>query len=326
MPAMSHHPSHTARYIREALLRRPEVAAWPAMRALVKRIRPSRPYELPTIPMLASESVGGDPQDAQPGAAALFCLHTSIHLVDDMLDLDTTGLYRRIGEGATANLALAFQAAGLRVIDDHPLHPARKRALLARLADAAAATAFGQALDAEGVDDEPGYWRVARHKTPPLFEAALACGALLGGATPSVSNAIARLGQDIGLMIQVGDDLNDAMEVPAQPDWQSPTGNLALLYALSAPHDARDRFASLCGRVDEPEMLHEAQTLLATSGAVSYCCYRLAEAHRQAIKRLGDLEVARPEPLKALLDHHVAPLASLFERVGIRAPRDLMTT
>ncbi len=323
---MSDQQGEIAAHIREALLAQPEVADWPTMRKLVERVRPEHPFGLLSFPGLASQSVGASDKVALPGAAALFCLHTSIHLVDDMIDREISGLYRLIGKGETANLALAFQAAGLRIIDGHPLHPERKRALLAELAIAAASTALGQALDATGVEDESGYWRVAEAKTPPLFKSALTMGALLGGASAEVAQTIGLLGRDIGIMIQIGDDLNDAMQVPAQPDWQRPNGNLALLYALTAQHEGQARFGVLCGQANDPEALREAQALLARSGAISYCCFRIAEEHRRATRRLRCIDVPNVEPLVTLVDHHVAPLTSLFCRVGIEIPPDLWLT
>src|SRR5215208_802970 len=202
-----------------------EISAWPHMIELIERTVPKDARSVWEYPFTACEAVGGDIEAALPGAAAIFCSLASIHLVDDLLDQDPHGDYRRMGTGNAANLALAFQAAAHRLLADDTRDAETQADLQVRLAKMALATAYGQSLDSQPVQSEEEYWRVVGAKTPPLFGTAFYLGARLGGSGTELAEALEKLGGLLGRFIQVSDDLKDALEVPARADWQRPTNN-----------------------------------------------------------------------------------------------------
>src|SRR5215213_3937205 len=183
------------------------VAEWPEMAELVQRVQPRGLFGVWDHPKAACEAVGGSPEAAEPGSAAILCSLLSIHLVDDLLDEDPDGDYRRLGPGSAANLALAFQAAGHQILDGARPGPQIRAALQAILSQMALVTAHGQSLDARDLRDEDEYWHVVRCKTPPLFAAAFSIGALLGGGPHEAVDRLGRLGGLLGLCVQVSDDL-----------------------------------------------------------------------------------------------------------------------
>jgi geranylgeranyl pyrophosphate synthase len=294
-----------------------EVVAWPEMMAMVERAVHQDAQSVWEYPVVACEAVGGTAEAALPAAAAIFCSLASIHLVDDMLDDDPRGDYRVLGVGNTANLALAFQAAAHRVLDDGGVDAALRAALQSHLAGMALATAFGQNLDAREPRDEEDYWRAVEAKTPPLFAAALAMGALLGGAPAAVAEQLGRLGAMMGRFVQVSDDLVDALQEPAGADWRRRMSNLPILYALTADHPERAEFARLCPRVAEPAALAEAHKILLRSGAVSYCAFKLIEFARQADEVVARIPLADPGPVDRLLAAQRTPLDRLFRSLGV---------
>lgn len=310
--------------IKEQLRAIPEVAAWPEIGLMLDKPLRRQSFNCWDYPGIAARAVGGTASQALPAATAIYCSLVSIHLVDDILDEDPRGLYRQWGSGKAANLALALQAAGVRVLSENA-SPAASQALLQRsLAMMAIATAWGQQLDAEDRPGEAAYWETIRLKTPPLFGCALELGALLAGAAPETALAIAALGQPIGEMVQVNDDLHDALEVPACPDWKREGGNLAILYARLAPHEGRDRFESLRRDVAAEASLREAQDLLIQSGAASYCAYNLCEAYKRGRRLIEAAALPVPQALVELLDSHIAPLLALLRSLGVAAPEDLL--
>src|SRR5215218_7898025 len=107
-----------------------QIACWPQMLELIERPvhRESSVWE---YPVAACRAVGGAEEQALPAAAAIFCSVISIHLVDDILDEDPNGDYRRMGAGPVSNLALAFQAAAHLLLDDPAISPAIRPALQA---------------------------------------------------------------------------------------------------------------------------------------------------------------------------------------------------
>lgn len=299
----------------------PRVAAWPQMMELIERA--AQRDDLQSVldfPAVACQAVGGAADAGMQGAAAVFCSLLSIHLVDDLLDDDPRGDFKRLGAGPTANLALAFQAAGHQMLDDPGIAPAVRADLHGCLARMALATAFGQHLDSREVAGEPEYWQVVAAKTPPLFGAALRLGALLGGAPAAVAEQLDRLGETLGKFVQVGDDLTDALGKPASADWSRRANNLALLYAMTADHPAREEFLALSAASHDPEALAAAQKLLLASGAASYCGFKMIELSREAHAILAGIPLADRRPLAGLLAEQIRPLERILCSLGVELP------
>lgn len=310
---------------KELILSLRPVAAWPQMAELVERIQlRDLTVAVWDYPVAACEAVGGPPEAAVRGSAAILCSLISIHLVDDMLDEDPGGEYHRLGPGATANLALAFQAAGHQVLDQDTLPPQTRSALQAALSGMALATARGQSLDVRNFCNEEEYWQVVEAKTPPLFAAAATVGALLGGAPPEVVERLGELGGRLGLGVQVSDDLLDALRAPAAADWRRRPNNLPILYAMTAEHPEREVFLELSARFAEPAALAAAQEILVRCGALSYCVFKLLEILGEARALLARVPLARPEPILRLFDAQTQPLHRLFLAAGAAEPDSLL--
>ncbi len=298
----------------------PQIAAWPQMLELIERAVHRDLQSIWEFPVVACMAVGGGAEAALPGATAVFCSLLSIHLVDDILDDDPRGDFRRFGAGPAANLGLAFQAAAHCLIEAPGATPETRAEIHACLGRMALATAFGQHLDSREVSNEDEYWQVVGTKTPPLFGIALRLGALLGGAPPAVAGELERLGGVLGLFVQVSDDLADALRTPAGADWQRRANNLPILYAMLAEHPARDEFLALSGASHDSRSLAAAQKLLLQCGAVSYCAYRMIALAREARDILAAIPLADPEPLARLLAEHLRPLETLLSSVGHKEP------
>jgi geranylgeranyl pyrophosphate synthase len=303
--------------LRACLQAIPEFQAWPEMAAIFDRsgARPRPDWELPLV---AGQAVGGDPARLIYGAAAMACLQISIILADDILDDDPRGEHLKIGAGRAANLALGFQGAAAEVIARAPVEPACQAAAQQCLAHAALKTALGQHLDVLGLDGEAGYWRVVEHKSTPFYAAALQLGAILGGAAADVCAGVYTVGKLLGEIIQLNDDVVDAFQSPANPDWGQGRPNLLILYARSAPHGDRGRFLTLQAQAaQDPAALAEAQRLLIQSGAVSYAIYQLVQRTKQAHGRLGELPLVKPEALAERINPLSPALVKLLSEHGV---------
>jgi geranylgeranyl pyrophosphate synthase len=312
--------------IKSILLAIPEVASWPEMVEMVRAGKQSD-GNIPCweYPLLACRAVGGQDEQALPGMAATVCLLNGIHLVDDLLDEDPKGHHHRIGVGHAANIAVAFQAVAYRILEGTALSPRRLAAAQGALTRACLNTACGQNLDASPLlgDPEEAYWRVTASKTPPLFGSAFFLGALLGGSSVEVAQRIEALADPIGKVIQVGDDMTDALETPAKPDWNTRWNNLAILYAMEAEHEEQGKFMELIERVEEPEALQEAQEILVRSGAISYGTYQVIQNYQQGKSDLAALDLPYPDELGGLLESLVQPARDLFRKLGIKIPPEL---
>jgi geranylgeranyl pyrophosphate synthase len=309
--------------LRACILALPEVAAWPEMAGLFERYEGTAHSDW-RLPGMACRAVGGDVAAAIPGAAALACMQISIILVDDMLDDDPRGAHLRLGPGPAANLAVALQAAAIRLVEQAPVSAERRAAAAASLAGMALTTALGQQWDAQNLAGEENYWKVVRAKSTPFYAAALHVGALLGGAETGVAEGVRDFGALIGEVIQIQDDVLDAFQTPANPDWKQGRNNLLLLYALTAQHPARTQFMELLARIDDPSALAEAQRILIRCGAASYAVYQLIQRYRAARERLARLPLADPAPMQELLARQTRPLADLLRSIGADVPEELL--
>ena len=290
--------------------------SWREMRAILQHGASLRPRDW-QLPIVACQAVGKPAEQAIPASAALACAQISIILVDDLLDHDPRGEYHRLGPGRASNLALAFQAAGMDALIKSPAGSSARLAALDSLNRMMLTTAHGQELDVQNPADEASYWRVVETKSAPFYGCALRLGALLAEPGEEAAKNLEHLGQIYGEMIQIHDDLNDTMAVPANPDWLQKRKPLPILFALTVEHPQRARFLELYYNVSEENTLQEAQEILIRCGAVSYCVDQLLHRYRKAQDIMEDSSLANKEAVSSLLEAVIEPVYRLFETLGI---------
>jgi geranylgeranyl diphosphate synthase type I len=292
---------------------------WPVLHMALTRALTHQPVAW-HFPVKACQAVGSKSEVAIPAIRAISCAHMAIMLVDDMLDDDPRGIYHELGAGRTANLAAALYSLGIQAILDSDC--SQREAAASELAEMISCTAYGQELDVQNTRTEEGYWAVTRAKSSPYFSAALAIGAMFGGATSQHISGIKIFGAIYGEIMQIHDDLNDSLAVPANVDWKLGRSPLPILFAQLVNHRDRERFVELRGQVDDPDALTEAQSILVRCGAISFCVNELVQRHRKAGSLLASLGLPQSGHLSGLLDEAIAPIQHLFTKVGA----DLQTT
>ncbi|MCP4139157.1 MAG: polyprenyl synthetase family protein [Chloroflexi bacterium] len=297
--------------------------SWPEMKLILERITEKKPREW-QLPMLSCAAIGGTQARVIPASAAIASLQISIILIDDMLDADPRGEYHHIGKPATANLAAGFQALGLGAITRSKAPFENKLATLHNLNQMLLTTTLGQYLDAQNLNSEEDYWHLVRRKSSPFFGAALHAGALMGGGALYVAAQIKELGHIYGEMIQIHDDLNDAMAIPANPDWTLGRFTLPVLFAQTVEHPEKERFVELRKSISAPDALEEAQNILIRCGAVSYCIDQLIERYQRAMDLLSRISLKTSEPLERLFDDVIVPVTNLLDAVGVDNPEALL--
>lgn len=302
----------------------PELAEWSEIKSVFSRIgtQPRPDWE---IPLIVCEAVGGNAEDALVGAAILACQQVSIMLVDDILDEDERGDHVQRGVGPTANIALALQAASYRLLDFAPITLTQKVALADSLSCLSLDTCFGQHLDTQNLTGEENYWRVIRAKSAPFYGRAYQIGAILGNAPEDVQRSLYDYGAIIGEIIQLEDDLHDAFQVPANPDWHQDRNNLIILFARKADYASKPRFEELMANISNEDVLLEAQQILIESGAVSFCAYHLIERFKEAQLLLTMMDLKNPAPLLNTLNAFAESLVKLLERGGLPVSKELFS-
>jgi geranylgeranyl pyrophosphate synthase len=227
-----------------------------------------------------------------------------------------------LGLPAAANLAAAFQATALELLraEGGVSDPMTKLAAWRSLNQMMLTTAFGQYLDTQNPADEAAYWRVVETKSAPFYGAAFQVGALSGSASIEIAEQLKQLGQVYGEIIQIHDDLNDAMAAPANPDWMLGRSSLPMLFAQSVDYPERGRFLELrrvLQSVPDPEALAEAQLILIRCGAISYSLYELTRRHSAAQEMLNGLTLCRRTGLELLFEDLIEPVKKLLATIAV---------
>lgn len=292
----------------------PTVTAWPEVQELLARVIRNRPphWWMAARGTLAS---GGTLEQAVPAVAALGALFLNIILVDDILDEDPKGQHHTLGVGPTVNMASALQAVGLDAIARTALPTSTQYVILRRLNDMLLQTTLGQYLDTQNACDEASYWHVTRTKSSPYFATSLFVGAMVAGAPEAHVAKLAEIGAIYGEMVQLNDDLNDVLAVPANPDWYQGRYPLPILYATLVPHPERERFIALRKHTASPDALAEAQEILIRSGAISYGIDQLLQRGERIRALLEEAELAQPAIIEEMLEGMTQPVDALLTQV-----------
>ncbi|MDE2850999.1 MAG: polyprenyl synthetase family protein [Acidobacteriota bacterium] len=189
-----------------------------------KRVRPA-------LVVLAGEAWGGVREDLLVGGAALEMVHTFSLIHDDLPALDDDDLrrgrptlHRARGEAMAVLAGDALLNRAYEVLSREPVSaPPERRLEAVRLVADAVGTAGmigGQVFDLqhEGALDGDGpahqatvgtLERIHRLKTGALIEASTRLGGVYAGAGPEGIEQAGRIGAELGLLFQIGDDILD---------------------------------------------------------------------------------------------------------------------
>ncbi|MEB3259055.1 MAG: farnesyl diphosphate synthase [Cyanobacteriota bacterium] len=177
----------------------------------------------PILCLAACELAGGSAASALPTAVALEMVHTMSLIHDDLPAMDNDDLrrgrptsHKMFGEAMAilagdALLTRAFEMVARRSPD---VSPERRLAVVGELSLAAGAPGLvgGQVVDLESEGKEVDLTTleyIHLHKTGALLRACVVCGALVGGASAELLEALRVYARGIGLAFQIIDDILD---------------------------------------------------------------------------------------------------------------------
>ena len=175
----------------------------------------------PALTLITAEAVGGKRESALKAGAAIELIHTFSLIHDDIMDDDDMrrgmpSVHKVWGEDVAilAGDTLFSKAFEIIIGSNQELtSPAQINNALATVADACVKICEGQALDM-GFEDrfdvtEDEYMEMIFKKTGALIAAATKVGAIMGGASDEVVDAMYEYGRLIGLAFQIQDDYLD---------------------------------------------------------------------------------------------------------------------
>ena len=173
----------------------------------------------PALTLITAEAVGGKRESALKTGAAIELIHTFSLIHDDIMDQDDMrrGMpsVHKVWGDDVAILAgdTLFSKAFEIIITSQDTTSEQNNKALATVADACVKICEGQALDMgfeERFDvSEDEYLEMIFKKTGALIAAATKAGAIMGGASDEVIDAMYEYGRLIGLAFQIQDDYLD---------------------------------------------------------------------------------------------------------------------
>lgn len=184
-----------------------------ALSAGGKRLRPFLVRE-------ACLALGGEPERALPAGCAVEMVHTYSLVHDDLPSMDDDDtrrgiptLHRHAGEAAAILAGDRLLVEAFRTLSLTPGPPERIRGMVLRLAEASGAGFLvgGQFMDMFPPQNADEVWitRMVAGKTAALLRVSLELGALSAGADSDCIERLSPLGDRLGFLFQLTDDILD---------------------------------------------------------------------------------------------------------------------
>ena len=245
------------------------------------------------LPLLVCEAAGGDPCRAVPATAAWKALHIAAQLLDDVEDGDVERWSSASQDPPRiVNLATGFIALSNLVLStaEGSLDARLRLILLREFNQTVMQMAGGQHIDLSGAgpSDLEMYFRMIGAKSGAFFALAARCGAMCADSGPALIDQYGQFGYNVGMLIQIADDLSDFRKARAQSDLVSGRRTLPLLYALAvASPDQREEIATLFAQApsDDEAASHLLEAVLSL-GAQTYAAVGITYYWHEALKSL----------------------------------------
>ena len=239
----------------------------------------------PALTLITAEAVGGNRESALKSAAAIELIHTFSLIHDDIMDQDDMrrgmpSVHKVWGEDV-AILAgdTLFSKAFEIIIGSEGTSSEQNNKALATVADACVKICEGQASDMgfeERFDvSEDEYMEMIFKKTGALIAAATKVGAIMGGASEEVIDAMYEYGRLIGLAFQIQDDYLDiaadeeTLGKPIGSDIGKGKMTIIAIKGLASVDDGR-LLEILKAENNSQDEIDEAVEILTNCGAIEY--------------------------------------------------------
>ena len=265
------------------------------------------------IPGIAARSLGRAPSPA--AAAVMHVLTASFKMIDWLLDEEDWPERESEGPGPLANRAQAATVVAFRLLDAAAESPEAALRLRQEMEAMTLPFCLAQQGSVRPQRHQEVYWRTVDGTTGALFSFGLSLGAQASGHPDGIpwGKRLAPLGLGLARLLQINDDLKDAIKTPEEPDWSGRTLNLAILYAETADHPERDRFRAALAEGRALTEVEEMIEILFRSGAVSFCTASFIAQYQEALKELERIAPPDQEAARRSLRHLVAPALYLLE-------------
>jgi competence protein ComQ len=272
-----------------------------------------------TLPILCCQAAGGSAHTAIPVAAAWQLFYAAAHVMDSVEDRDEPGAWWATmgpGTGISAATGLYFSASlALERLDGRLDRSATAREIRIEMLKRFMEMSSGQHLDL--LENQPNldvYWRIAQAKSGVFFSMACWAGARVATDQTEVLLGYQQFGLQIGLLIQILDDLKDFQNLAQLLQEKGPAGLLRTLpavYVLEVGEgEEKERFRSLLAEASEhPQKVGDIVHMIERNGGALYLYTELENHRQQALQSLDQAgaKQAHKQQLLGFLDELHAP-------------------
>jgi geranylgeranyl diphosphate synthase type I len=275
---------------------------WPALGTaeLEGVVGPNHPIYWAQLPGLCCQAVGSDPSQADDFTAAWYCLFAAANLMDNIQDEDKPAKWwADWGPALALNVTTSLFFLGSMGLSRAAA--GNNQALLTyyrRLMGMNIGQYQDLRIEQPRLDQ---YWSFVRAKSGDFFALACEGGALAGGGDPQVGRLYGEFGSELGIILQIRDDLEwlkilgsgSILEKPGQL-----RRNLPVIYCLEvSPDSVRQEIGRIIASPSLSDVdLRDLISLLDRSGTPLYIQMELVR-HRSAglaaLERAGPREYAR---------------------------------
>jgi geranylgeranyl pyrophosphate synthase len=256
------------------------------------------------LPGLVCQAAGGCPDWADDLTAAWLMFYRAAHLMDAVEDGDRPDNWwaqSRVGVALNAASGLYFTASLFlnRLFDVEQTRPAA-RAILEDFHTSLLTMCSGQHRDL--TEPEPTLeqcWQIAAAKSGVFFGLACRSGARLAIKEAQRCEAFGRFGQAFGVLVQVGDDLEELQALQTGAGAENGAAlrrSLAVAYSLEVlqPFEKSCLADALKAAVHDPEAARTAYEQIRASGARLYLTTEIERLRNQALQALEDAGACQP--------------------------------
>ncbi len=272
----------------------------------------------------------GERRDTLPVEAAIHAATVASFLFDDIMDADERKPDFGIDEGRRANLGGALLVATYKLIAGSDFPPDVQIRIVGEISDLLLEASAGQEIEASirdgdrpNDDPEATYWKVIQAKSSQQVGRNLRLGCIMAGR-PDMEERFFEIGMALGDMLQILDDVSDALYRELSPDWRATGINLLIIFCLHPGNPQRERFARLFEHATSDREAHrECREVMIRSGAVGFAIHHFFDRFLKTRKRIESLEGLDTGPLLEALHKPVRPLAAGFKELGIEMPAEI---
>lgn len=270
------------------------------------------------LPIWVCRAAGGDADQAIRPAGAWHLLHVAAMLLDDVED-NELGLkdWPPMTAGQAVNIVTTFIFLSQLMLarpDRAGMTPLRALALQETYSRAALKTCVGQHRDLDtdfaNLDD---HWQTVAAKSGESFSLACRVAAMLASDDPHAVEAYAKYGLNLGMLVQIGDDIRGVWHPLGPIDLLHGNKTLPVSYALSVGDETMSAHLREVLKRASNDLCWamEARRILSEVGAIEYL-FAEAEVRRgQALRALPETEDSEAQAhLLSILDQ-VSPRLDL---------------